>query len=300
MIKLSQEKYALAVHYIHHYARPIDRALFEYHFNSGSSLEVMQQLQFYQNEDGGVGHGLEPDIRSKFSSPIVSTVALQYAREVKASWEHPFIQSVMKYFTDTYYSFETWPLKLSHMNEFPHADWWKHSEDVTSFQANPGVEIVGYYHAYPQAIPEQLFHIFQESVFQHLDNQHKTPEYHEVLCYLRLVEEMPDPGKTMIVEYLRDSIRDIATLDHTQWGGYCAKPLSLAPSPNAAMFNALEDVIQKNLDYEINNQKEDGSWEPFWEWGQYKDEWETRVKQEWKGYLTVQMLKTLKNYERIE
>ena len=36
--------------------------------------------RFFQNDDGGFGHGLEPDLRLAGSSVIVTTVALQHLR----------------------------------------------------------------------------------------------------------------------------------------------------------------------------------------------------------------------------
>ncbi|MDQ0254044.1 hypothetical protein J2S74_001417 [Evansella vedderi] len=300
MKRLSQEQFERAVNFIFTNARPLDRRVLEYHFFNGEKSAVLNELMKYQNKDGGVGKGIEPDIQSVESSPIATSVAMQYAREVQASWQHPFVKKAMKYFTDTYNYYHNWPLKMPHMNNFPHADWWHFNEHESQFEVNPGAEIVGYYHTYPQIIPEDLLPTFHDHVFQHLENRSTPIEFHEALCYLRLAEEIPDPGKTMIVDVLREWARDIVTLDPSKWGGYCAKPLWLAPTPNSPLYNVLEDVISLNLDYEIEHQQEDGSWVPFWEWGQYRDVWENKAKKEWQGALTVKTLYTLKNYERLE
>ncbi|MFA9558396.1 hypothetical protein ACERII_13900 [Evansella sp. AB-rgal1] len=300
MKKLSPEQYHRACEYIKQYARPIDQSLFEYHFENGSNKKVVKNLEAFQNEDGGIGHGLEPDIRSSQSSPIATSVAMQYAREANLSWREPLIKSVMNYFTEIYEPNKKWPLKQVHMNTEPHADWWHYTQEGDKFQVNPGAEIIGYYHAYPQTIPVDLLPLFHDQIFQHLESQTSCVEYHEALCFLRLANEIPDPGKTMIIEFLREWARNIVTLDPNRWDNYSAKPIWLAPHPYSPLYNALEDVICLNLDYEINQQQEDGSWVPNWEWGKYRSFWESTAKQEWQGYLTVKTLKVLKDYERID
>ncbi|MBU9713635.1 hypothetical protein [Evansella tamaricis] len=299
MKMLSKPQFDLAKNYIINHARPIDRHLFNYHFLNGSKSPILAELEKYQNSDGGVGNALEPDIRSSFSSPVVTSLAMQYARDVNLPWNLPFIRSVMDYFTRIYEKYHHWPLRLPHMNESPHAEWWHYRGLDRPFSHNPGVEIIGYYHAYPQSIPENLLPLFHDHVFQYIEEQPDHIDVHKMLCYLRLVEEMPDPGKTIIIDYLRDISRQVVTEDLSQWSEYSAKPLWLAPSPNSPLYNVLEDVVHWNLDFEIDQQLPDGSWSPLWEWGIEKDFWKNTVLPEWKGWLTVQVLKVLKRYERI-
>ena len=49
--------------FIYNNARLLERQLFAYHFKGGSREQVLTALRAYQNEDGGFGHALEPDIR---------------------------------------------------------------------------------------------------------------------------------------------------------------------------------------------------------------------------------------------
>lgn len=55
------EAFEKARKFIYKNARPLDLARWQYHFENGSREAVLQALQVYQNEDGGYGHGLEPD-----------------------------------------------------------------------------------------------------------------------------------------------------------------------------------------------------------------------------------------------
>ena len=47
------------------------------------------------------------------------------------------------------------------------------------------------------------------------------------------------------------------------------------------------------------NQGEDGAWEPNWSWYQFEEVWPS-AKEEWKGVLTLNALRTLRNFDRIE
>ncbi|UCZ53819.1 hypothetical protein LGQ02_03260 [Bacillus shivajii] len=300
MKKLTTVQFEQAAHYVMTYGREVDQRLFEFHFLDGSNDDVLNALVAYQNDDGGLGHSIEPDIRSPHSSPIATSIGMQFVREVNAPWKHPIVKSMMSYFTNVYEKYGYWPLKLSHMNDYPRADWWSYSQDTKTFEANPGAEIVGYYHIYPQCMTRNLLPSLHDHVFQYIENVNKPLEFHELLCYVRLVNGMPDPGKAMIIDILREQAKDIITYDTAKWSNYCAKPLWSAPTPNSPLANVLRDAINKNLDYEIENQTSDGSWVPFWEWGQYREVWEEKAKPEWKSWLTVQTLKALHAYERIE
>ncbi|MDI9482706.1 MAG: hypothetical protein QM315_05940 [Bacillota bacterium] len=50
-----------AKEYIYRKARPLDFTRWQYHFENGSKEAVLNTLSYYQNEDGGFGHALEPD-----------------------------------------------------------------------------------------------------------------------------------------------------------------------------------------------------------------------------------------------
>lgn len=57
-------------------ARLLDRAIFDYRLYGGSQTRIRDVLRAYQNEDGGFGHALEPDLRSPDSQPLFVEFAL--------------------------------------------------------------------------------------------------------------------------------------------------------------------------------------------------------------------------------
>jgi hypothetical protein len=50
--------------------RLLERRLFDYFFRGGSKESVLSAIKAYQNEDGGFGHALEPDLRTPESQPL--------------------------------------------------------------------------------------------------------------------------------------------------------------------------------------------------------------------------------------
>jgi hypothetical protein len=85
-----------------------------------------------------------------------------------------------------------------------------------------------------------------------------------------------------------------------EWLTFAAKPLWLAPSPEAPLAKVLECLVQENLDFEIEHQNRDGSWSPTWSWGTaYPESWK-EAEREWRGILTLAILRSLRDYDRIE
>ena len=67
----------LGTNFIWKNARLLERAIFELHFLNGSSKRILDILLAYQNEDGGFGNALEPDLRSPDSQPLFVEFAMR-------------------------------------------------------------------------------------------------------------------------------------------------------------------------------------------------------------------------------
>ena len=61
MKTLTKPEFEQAANYLRTQARPLERALFAYHFEGGPIDTVYAELAKFQNADGGF-FGLEPDI----------------------------------------------------------------------------------------------------------------------------------------------------------------------------------------------------------------------------------------------
>ena len=58
--------------------------------------------------------------------------------------------------------------------------------------------------------------------------------------------------------------------------------------------------MQLHLDYVIDHQTAEGTWEPVWTWGELYPEVWPQAKLEWRGEITLETLTTLQAFGRIE
>ena len=83
--------------------------------------------------------------------------------------------------------------------------------------------------------------------------------------------------------------------------GYGLKALSVAPRPDAELSQALAAEVQTQLDELILGQGEDGAWWPVWSWGdQHPGAPGERSKLAWAGVLTLEALRSLQAFGRID
>lgn len=92
-------------------ARPVDMAVYRYFFENGSNEMVIEELEKYQNEDGGFGHGLEPDYLNPNSSPIATNDAVITLYRVDALKHHSKIVNGIVRYLKSHDSFDEEHLK---------------------------------------------------------------------------------------------------------------------------------------------------------------------------------------------
>ena len=99
MKKMSADSFSAARTYIMSHGRPLDQARFNFHFAGGDLSALVEALAAFQNEDGGFGHGLEPDLRTPASSAIATSLGMSILREVDAAPELPLVNAAVRYHT---------------------------------------------------------------------------------------------------------------------------------------------------------------------------------------------------------
>ena len=171
MKTLSIEAYTRAGDYINTKARPLEHALFVFHFEGGAVDDVLTSLAPFQNEDGGFGEALEPDLRSPSSSAEASGIGLSLLKELSVPSDHPIVQRVVQYLLSTInQETNTWRVAPLDVNEYPHAPWW-HDEGGSlartfdGYRVIPRAKIVGLLHHYADLVPEEwLSNITKQTV----------------------------------------------------------------------------------------------------------------------------------------
>lgn len=291
------EPFEKAKNFILEQARPLEAALFTYHFEDGRAADVLTELARYQNEDGGFGRALEPDFRYAGSSVLATSVALQTLGQLGVSADEPLVQGAMRYLLDNLdASRPSWYLIPTFPDDVPSAPWWHGYMDRVpdGFLANPSAEITGYLWKYAPLAPEDVRLRLTEASLAYLE-QAEEIDMHTLPCYLHLfqTEELPRQVRERMEGKLRGLLATAVVTDPAAWDEYVFMPIHAAHSPDSPFADMFAGSIQANLDYLMQNQADDGSWPPPWSWGDFfADTW-MQARREWAGILTLHNLRAL-------
>jgi len=126
MKKLSHDVYTRIRQWVYLHARFLDMARWRYHFEGGPANDVLHALSFYQNDDGGFGHGIEYDCLNPNSSPVqFFWGAAGILREIGCdAKDHPVMRRIIEYFENCPYVTETgcW-YAIPSNNDYPCNPW---------------------------------------------------------------------------------------------------------------------------------------------------------------------------------
>jgi hypothetical protein len=311
MRRLGREAFQRARQFLKAQARPLERALFEHRFEGAPADTVTAELAHFQNDDGGFGHGLEPDLRTPSSSALATAVGLRLLKELGYPADHPMIAQAVQFLLATFDAqTKVWRVAPHDANEYPHAGWW-HDRDGSlartfdDFLIIPRAEIVGLLFHFSALVPADWL----DEVAEHAVATVETIRDEafggggDALSHaLSLAETkvLPQRFTDRLLPRLRELTLAFVSRDPQEWSSYCATPLKIAPSPQSIVADLLRDDLQTNLDYLIEWQTPEGTWEPTWTWGEfYPDVWE-QAKLEWRGHLTLEALTTLRAFGRGE
>lgn len=281
-------------------ARPVDLALYNYFFQNGDAQVVSQELSKFQNEDGGFGNAIEPDLRLPQSTALGSWMAFGYINAISADLRLDVIRRGLNYFIDTYDAERNgWAIVRPEVDSYPHAPWWDYKTAMEHFGwGNPSAEILGFLIKYSDGAAPIITALKKRA----LERIHEVnpASFHEVFNFKGLYDLADDDLKAQLKEPLIDLIRRAVTTDSLQWTSYVATPLKFIDNPNDSFADIFGDpLIEQNLDFLINQIVDDDRWEPNWDWaGNYSEQWEN-ARMEWSGHLTVHNLRILRNFGRV-
>jgi hypothetical protein len=310
MKRLSHKAFDQARQFLKTQTRPLDRAMFEYLFEAASTESVIAKLAHFQNEDGGFGQALEPDLRTPSSSALATGIGLRTLKELGCSTDRPIVGRAVSYLLATFdHRTKVWRVVPHDTNAFPHAPWW-HDEDGSlartfdDFLIIPRAEIVGLLHHFSPLVPAARLNDLTERTVADIEAIETlgTGGGDDLSYALSLAEteELPQHFKRRLIARIRAVTPTVVSRDPQEWDSYCISPLKLASSPQSIVADLLWDDLQVHLDYQIDHQTPEGTWDPVWTWGDfYPDVWD-QAKLEWRGHLTLNTLITLQTFERIE
>ena len=286
--------------FIYRNARPLDLARWNYLFENGNKENVLRILASYQNEDGGFGHGLEPDCWNPNSSPVQTWVATEIIKEVGLEdASHPIIKGILSYLSSNKdFNGHTWLNTISSNNDFPHAPWWTY--DPSQEQSyNPTACLIGFILKYVKPDRElyQTAICLTKEAYAYFKTNFPMESMHTVSCFVELYEYLKESHREDLLdmwEYedlLQKQIRHILTYDTSVWAvEYICKPSLFISSKNSIFYDKNKDICQFECDFISSTQEVDGTWNITWAWDEYPEQW-CISKNWWKSDLIIKNLK---------
>lgn len=302
---LSHDAFARAEVLINETGRPLERALLAFHFKHGSRDAVIAELAKYQNSDGGFASCLESDTRWCGSSPIGAMKALGILTDVGAPVDDPHVKAVIKNLLATFDDKEGfWHALPREANAASHASWWDVNEDTGKCAIDspvfPTAALAGYLQNYAALLPPQFLERITKSSLNYLAAAPDRMQMSNMEAISSLVRLLPPAQSTDAILKLKKELASVVVQDPKQWSSYNVKPLTFIHSPQSPFYLEMKASIDANLDYIISTQKSDGSWALTWSWEERNHTaWKTAEK-EWLGVVTLENLRTLDAFHRIE
>ena len=300
MKKLSAPAFRRAGDFLRADARPLDRALFAHEFEGAPLAPALAALAAFRNEDGGFGHGLEPDLRMPGSSVLATATALEHLRDLRRDSSDPMVRGGIAWLAGCFDpELGAWRNVGPEAESWPHAPhWgWEFHRDSSRWDhlLNPGSRVVALLSHWRDLAPQPLAGNFEKAFLAHVASLAPDAEVGVDSLYHSAEVENHDSRAKLCALAAK-----LVTRDPTAWTSYCVKPLRLAPLPDSPLAECLVSETAANLDWEIDQQGPDGAWQPNWTWqGGFPADWEV-ARREWQGDLTLRTLRSLRAYGRIE
>jgi hypothetical protein len=100
------------------------------------------------------------------------------------------------------------------VNEAPRAPWWNYREEIVNW-GNPSAEIIGYFYTYgtkeDRTWAESMLPFVEDYLYS-LENY----EFHELLCFLRLMDKLPPKWQLRLEAQLTPMIVQICLIRFSQ------------------------------------------------------------------------------------
>ena len=227
------------------------------------------ELTYFQNDDGGFGLGLEPDMRSSSSSPLSTALGLQTLADLGFTSDFKMVSDSISCLINNFdEDARTWRPVPWDSNDYPHAPWWQDEDDslVKIFDGCriiPRALIVGLMHHYNDRVDSDWLENLTEDTVSDIERLERlgTGGGDDLVYTSFLAQErnLPENHRSRLIKRIFKTVPQVAENDQEKWSSYVISPLKIAPLSNFMTVELLVDSIQRNLDYLISSQTNDGS-----------------------------------------
>ena len=275
-------------------ARLLDRRLFATCFLGAPAIGVVDALRGYQNDDGGFGHGLEPDKRCPASLPIDVEVAF-HALSTAGALDETMVGRACDFLARTAADAGAGgavPPAFPVIEAFPHAAHW--SEWTYQPGINPTAGLVGL--LYKLGAEHPWMTQATKYCWEKLESGKVLDDVHTFSEALIFLEHVPDRERAdRCAAEFAGRLSEVPGLHiDPDAQGYGLSPLHFAPTAKSRWRELFTtEQIEAHLDKLAGRQQPDGGWTISWEPPSKASELE------WRGMVTLDALRTLTSYGRL-
>jgi len=275
-------------------ARLLELRLFANCFQGESAARAVDALRGYQNDDGGFGHALEPDVRCPFSLPIDVEIAFQ-ALATAGTVDHGMVTRACDFLARAAQEAGAGgavPPAFPVIESFPRAEHW--AEWTYQPGLNPTAGLVGL--LYQLGVDHPWRSAGAAYCWQQLEAGTVPGDAHALKEVLVFLEHVPDRDRAD--EHAATLAPKLAGIPMFHLDpdapGYGLSPLDMAPQATSRWRALFTDAqIGAHLDRLQKNQQADGGWPITWEPPSQAAAFE------WRGIVTLGALRTLTSYGRL-
>jgi hypothetical protein len=283
---------AAAEEFIWRNARLIDRHRYAFLFKGEGGEPVMRALRAYRNDDGGFGHAIEPDLRAPGSQPTGVWAAFEVLDEI-GRFDDPMVAEGCDYLLTVSAPDGGAPFVLPSAMDYPRGPWWQTEADPPGSVVQTG-GIAGLLHKH--AVEHAWLGPASDFCWRRAETMEETSPY-EALFLLPFLEHAPERERAhSAFERVAPKIfeQELVSLAPDA-PGETHSPLEYAPRPHSMARSLFSDeVIEAHLDALAAAQDSEGAWNFNW------NAWNPATTIEWRAFLTIAALKTLRAYGRLD
>ena len=292
--------------FVYRNARPLELARWQYHFENGSREAVLRALSFYQNDDGGFGHGIEADFLNPNSTPIGTWAAAEILNEVGFSDKNSAIVRGIISYLESGADFDTehnqWLNTVPTNNDYPHAVWWEYTGSP-DFRYNPTAALAAFIIRFSEAgspLYQKACGIAEQAVLWFIGSV-PLEEPHITGCFITLYNALSETGAGFVdmplfEGKLRENVTHCICRDKAKWASeYVTKPSSFQITPNSIFYDDNAELADYECEFIKESQLPDGSFTVPWQWYNGYKEFEVSANR-WKSGIAISNMLYLKAF----
>jgi len=124
---IEHSKFYAVKNFIYSEGRLLERKLFQYFFENGSKEACVKSLIAYQNDDGGFGNGIEPDLLTPSSSGIGIETAL-YIMDILDYPDKEILSGISNWLINNINDQGYIHHPPADLKDYPYQPWWENPD----------------------------------------------------------------------------------------------------------------------------------------------------------------------------